>query len=72
MPFEIVRNDIANMQVDAIVNTVSRKPSIGYACSLLLMMSLMQTRSGKSFDDELRAFEAEETKKTGKRKKEKK
>ncbi|MCF2617144.1 hypothetical protein JQM68_08015 [Oscillibacter valericigenes] len=42
MPFEIVRNDIANMQVDDIVNTVSRKPSIGYACSLLLMMSLMQ------------------------------
>lgn len=30
MPFEIVRNDIANMQVDAIVNTVSRKPGIGY------------------------------------------
>ena len=30
MPFEIVRNDIANMQVDAIVNTVSHKPGIGY------------------------------------------
>ena len=30
MPFEIVRNDIVNMQVDAIVNTVSRKPGIGY------------------------------------------
>ena len=30
MPFEIVRNDIVNMQVDVIVNTVSRKPGIGY------------------------------------------
>ncbi|MDO4377621.1 MAG: macro domain-containing protein [Erysipelotrichia bacterium] len=30
MPFEIVRNDIVNMQVDAVVNTVSRVPVIGY------------------------------------------
>jgi len=29
MPFEIVRNDIANMQVDAIVNTASPRPVIG-------------------------------------------
>lgn len=30
MPFEIVRNDIVNMRVDAIVNTVSPEPVIGY------------------------------------------
>lgn len=30
MPFEIVQNDIVNMQADAIVNTVSPKPGIGY------------------------------------------
>ena len=30
MPFEIVRNDIVNMQVDAIVNTANPKPMIGY------------------------------------------
>lgn len=29
MPFEIVRNDIAKMQVDAIVNTVNPRPVIG-------------------------------------------
>ncbi|MDO5096131.1 MAG: macro domain-containing protein [Peptostreptococcaceae bacterium] len=29
MPFEIVRNDIVNMQVDAIVNTANPKPIIG-------------------------------------------
>ncbi len=29
MPFEIVRNDIVNMQVDAIVNTANPKPVIG-------------------------------------------
>lgn len=29
MPFEIVRNDIANMAVDAIVNTANPKPVIG-------------------------------------------
>ncbi len=32
MPFEIVRNDIVNMQVDAIVNTANSKPIIGYGC----------------------------------------
>ena len=32
MPFEIVRNDIVNMQVDAIVNTANPKPIIGYGC----------------------------------------
>jgi len=30
MPFEIVRNDIVNMQTDAIVNTASPKPVVGY------------------------------------------
>lgn len=32
MPFEIVRNDITNMQVDAIVNTANPRPIIGYGC----------------------------------------
>lgn len=30
MPFEIVRNDIVNMQVDAVVNTANPKPVVGY------------------------------------------
>ena len=30
MPFEIVRNDIVNMSVDAIVNTANPRPQIGY------------------------------------------
>lgn len=29
MPFEIVRNDIVNMQVDAVVNTANPKPVVG-------------------------------------------
>ena len=30
MPFEIVRNDIVNMAVDAVVNTANPKPIVGY------------------------------------------
>ena len=29
MPFEIVRNDIVNMQTDAIVNTANPEPVVG-------------------------------------------
>lgn len=32
MPFDIVRNDILNMQVDAIVNIANPKPILGYGC----------------------------------------
>ena len=32
MPFEIIRNDIVNMKVDAIVSTDNPKPVIGYGC----------------------------------------
>ena len=32
MPFEIVRNDITKMQVDAIVNTANPRPIVGYGC----------------------------------------
>jgi len=30
MSFEIVRNDIVNMQVDAVVNTANPNPVIGF------------------------------------------
>ena len=32
MPFEIIRNDITKMSVDAIVNTANPEPIIGYGC----------------------------------------
>ena len=32
MPFEIIRNDITNMQVDAIVNTANPRPVVGSGC----------------------------------------
>ena len=34
MPFEIVRNDITRMNVDAVVNTASRTPVVGYGVDL--------------------------------------
>lgn len=36
MPFEIVRNDITNMQVDAIVNAASRKPRINAGVNMAI------------------------------------
>jgi len=36
MPFEILRNDITNMQVDAIVNTASPRPKIGLGVDNLI------------------------------------
>jgi O-acetyl-ADP-ribose deacetylase len=36
MPFEIVRNDIRNMQVDAIVNSANPQPTIGGSVDLLI------------------------------------
>ena len=37
MPFEIVRNDIANMQVDAVVNTANPHPVIGPGVTAVYM-----------------------------------
>ena len=34
MPFEIVRNDIVNMQVDAVVNSANPKPVIGFGVDM--------------------------------------
>ena len=34
MPFEIVRNDITNLRVDAIVNTASPEPVVGYGVDM--------------------------------------
>jgi len=36
MPFEIVRNDIVNMKVDAIVNTANPRPEIGYGVDMAI------------------------------------
>lgn len=36
MPFEIVRNDITNMQVDAIVNAASRRPQVNPGVDLAI------------------------------------
>ena len=50
-----------------------RKSNDGVKCLFSLVDDVVDaTRSGKSFDDELSAYAAEETKKTGTRKKEKK
>ena len=50
-----------------------RKSNDGVKCLFSLVDDVVDaTRSGKSFDHELSAYAAEETKKTGKRKKEKK
>ena len=43
MPFEIVRNDIAQMRVDAIVNTANPRPVIGSGVDDILCV---QTKSG--------------------------
>ena len=39
MPFEIVRNDIVNMKVDAIVNTANPEPVIGSGTDAPLLLS---------------------------------
>ncbi|MGN0299192.1 MAG: macro domain-containing protein [Lachnospiraceae bacterium] len=39
MPFQIVRNDITKMQVDAIVNTANRKPEVGYGVDFAIYQS---------------------------------
>ena len=36
MPFEIVRNDIVNMRVDAIVNTAYPRPVVGSGVDTLI------------------------------------
>ena len=36
MPFEIVRNDITNMHVDAIVNTANPRPVIGLGADSMI------------------------------------
>ena len=46
MPFEIVRNDIANMQVDAIVNAANPRPLIGHGAD-----SRIHKKAGKNLLD---------------------
>lgn len=36
MPFEIVRNDLTNMKVDAIVNAANPRPAVGYGVDTLV------------------------------------
>lgn len=42
MPFEIVRNDIVNMQADAIVNTASMTPVVGWGTDAAINMAAGQ------------------------------
>ena len=34
MPFQIIRQDLTKMQVDAIVNTTNPDPSVGYGVDM--------------------------------------
>lgn len=51
MPFEIVRNDIANMQVDAIVNAANPRPLIGHGAD-----SRIHKKAGKNLLDARNGF----------------
>ena len=43
MPFEIVRNDIVKMEVDAIVNTANPKPVVGTGVDTAMRASQWQS-----------------------------
>ncbi len=58
MPFEIVRNDICNMQADAIVNAANPRPVVGYGVDSMLhkkagkgLLSARQKIGGIAFGD---------------------
>lgn len=47
MPYEIVRNDILNMQVDAVVNTANLDPVIGAGIDYAIYRKTGKTDSCK-------------------------